>query len=684
MGWDNARAYFYQALTATGAVDRESNFVKTFRSVGQVLHLLEDMAVPAHVRNDFKSHLSFNGVNSMNPTKWFGNPFEYYVQVNPGLIARITPEIIASEIPVFEGGRLTDFWDTNQNGSIPGLAEFTNANYFSDETIPNNKPSAEHAFPLPQINVDHANQFICVDNLAGSSRPTKYVSRKACPQNGEAVDHFAALSLINSEAEASISNPQIKEVWLDNNVHETYANEILPKAVGYSAAILDYFFRGKINVSSTPDDISFRSVKIMAQNDTPGENLGTGEATLVIRYKPLAETALRGNKYLLGYPTEGTSPSDYIYKVSNPQNIDLSNPVELTFDFSNDPLPHFFSDMTMQLVFKGQLGNEAGSVAVSKLEPIEGIATDFHISLPSTGVYAKTTTTENAFPELRVAVTTDIPGGLSLPGGKFELALEYREAKSFPFQSEPVETEPEDGAAYLIRIPEANGVAALPQGTPVELVFDLSSVPLPYNATHVELNVIYSGASAEGAPVISAVGYRDISEPTPVDLFNNTDKVCIKGNWYVSGSPEALAAVDDNGNSLADESDIFPHELTDIYYRGSSTQGTVVTASPTTYNLSGGSALSAGAYRRLGYILTDYSFRYNISDLWRAMSPEDEDLWVHLPDNDTYLGAAVRNDDSTYPSMYGMRGIKMWGGAGVIYDNHNYPEEPDCPWEAIE
>jgi hypothetical protein len=34
--------------------------------------------------------------------------------------------------------------------------------------------------------------------------------------------------------------------------------------------------------------------------------------------------------------------------------------------------------------------------------------------------------------------------------------------------------------------------------------------------------------------------------------------------------------------------------------------------------------------------------------------------------------------------MYGMRGIKMWGGAGVIYDNHNYPEEPDCPWEAIE
>jgi hypothetical protein len=60
MGWDNARNYFYSALTEIDPLKRDDNYVKTFRSVGQVLHLLQDMAVPAHVRNDFQSHHAEN------------------------------------------------------------------------------------------------------------------------------------------------------------------------------------------------------------------------------------------------------------------------------------------------------------------------------------------------------------------------------------------------------------------------------------------------------------------------------------------------------------------------------------------------------------------------------------------------------------------------------------------------
>jgi hypothetical protein len=55
MGWDNARTYFYQALTSDKNADRENNFIKTFSAVGQVMHLIQDMAVPAYVRKDFQS-----------------------------------------------------------------------------------------------------------------------------------------------------------------------------------------------------------------------------------------------------------------------------------------------------------------------------------------------------------------------------------------------------------------------------------------------------------------------------------------------------------------------------------------------------------------------------------------------------------------------------------------------------
>ena len=58
MGWDDARKYFYSALTSNKNAVREDNFAKTFQAVGQVMHLLQDMAVPAHVKNDFWSSVS--------------------------------------------------------------------------------------------------------------------------------------------------------------------------------------------------------------------------------------------------------------------------------------------------------------------------------------------------------------------------------------------------------------------------------------------------------------------------------------------------------------------------------------------------------------------------------------------------------------------------------------------------
>lgn len=50
--WKWARDSYYKALTDAKPSYREIYFSYVFRSLGQIIHLVQDLAVPAHVRND--------------------------------------------------------------------------------------------------------------------------------------------------------------------------------------------------------------------------------------------------------------------------------------------------------------------------------------------------------------------------------------------------------------------------------------------------------------------------------------------------------------------------------------------------------------------------------------------------------------------------------------------------------
>lgn len=666
MGWDDARVYLYSALTYKDPAAREAQFVRTFRAVGQVMHLLQDMAVPAHVRNDMESHLINTSIWKIRQAgNWGSNPFEKYVKNNASALAAIN---ITPAKPTFAASAyVTDFWDKNvytganqSTGTDQGLAEYTNANYFSTFTIPFNRPSAKHQFPYPQIT--NAN-YICTDKLPTSGEITKYVSREPCPTGDNPVDHFAAVSLLNKKGTLVSS---LKKVWLDDNVHDTYAQTILPRTVGYSAALLDYFFRGTLNVTAAPEDITFRSIKVTAQNSTPNEAMGSGEVSLIIRYKALTETGSGSVK------TVNNPSADYSYKVAKLQNVNLANPRELTFDLSADPLPLNFSDMTMQLVYSGLLGNESGAVAVSTPYAIDGIYTDFDLSLPQSGVYAKTSDNSPTanFNELRLAALSDIPGGLT--GGTITLALEYRTAIDDQFQSQYVDTNPANDAGYIYRTPAKNGVNALPQGVPVELVFDLP--PLPVQATDVEISIIYT--KADGT---QAIGYRDISEPTPVDVFNNTDRACINNQWYVSGSQDAYTAVgvDTNGDPL---DDIFDHRLDNVSFWADASGRLNLPLDPVSKNLTTAS-VNPGEAKRLGYILTDYEFNYAFDEQVIPLDPRDNWLFWYI--TQIHSGTGFTNQAGKgFSGMYTIRGKKMWWGASLVYDL-NDESDALCGWETL-
>lgn len=673
MGWDNARTYFYEALTATDPTVKEAKFVKTFKSVGMVTHLLQDVAVPAHVRNDMSSHL-------INSAKWGGNPFESYVIDHYAAISN-TPVKPEFTVPI----RLTDFWDndsyTGDNpgaGKNQGLAEYANANFVSDYTL-FKSPSWDlfgHSFKYPAESSTIMADTNIQDPLFPLD-PSRIIPRKYYVKTGDGETNggngykLAGVGYITAKVQGGKTGTTTKDLPpMDDYVHADYAQLLLPRTVGYSAALLDYFFRGTMTITTAPGDITFRSIKVTASNSTPSEAMATGDVSLVIRYKALTETDLGGGKFLLNNPSD-----DYSYKVVTLNNVDMANSQPLTFTFTDGPLPMNFSDMTMQLVYKGPLGNETDSVAVSPLITIDGIYTDFNLSLPASGVFAKVSgdSTNASFNELRVTALSNNPGGLS--GGTISLALEYRTAVGDQFQSVLVNTEPENAAGYIIRTGEKNGVTTLAQGVPTELVFDLSSTPIPVSATDITLNLVYTDNATSK---VSAVAVHDISEPTPVDVYNNTDYSCLNSTWYKYDDPAAMAIVDSNNDGKADRSDIYPHTISNISFLAGPAGSTLI-ASPQLNNLFASGPLPLGQKLRMGYILTEYANKFTFNETRTPLDANDNSL--HFSLNTNYPGRGFQNDGDTQNMMYSFRTYKMWSGEGVIFINPEY--NGSCTFDAL-
>ena len=118
--WTEARSFMYKALASTTLDDREINFDKLFRSLGHVVHLVEDMAQPSHVRNDpHASHYeSATAAFSVNPSH-----LEDWAQFHSGDVAAFANAASGAKLVV----SFDDPFET--------LSLFSNQNFFSDDTI---------------------------------------------------------------------------------------------------------------------------------------------------------------------------------------------------------------------------------------------------------------------------------------------------------------------------------------------------------------------------------------------------------------------------------------------------------------------------------------------------------------------------------------------------------------------
>ncbi len=582
--WGKVRENYYNALISPLETTRNEYFANMLKGIGHQIHLIQDASVPDHVRND--AHLlnlveektvdilKLKGFNFRCIEGWAENNLNF---INDLSIKPLSPLLSLKQIlknpntdeelvPITE---LVDAEKYTQNNQIPsagidqGLAEYACANFVSEDTIftENFSQADAHYFPFPKISSTNyqsplpSNVLIeQVQAKDGKIDKIIYISKD---KDGEKINHFLTFNYFKycfTKIPESIDIRKL--VYLDNLCHKDYASMLVPRAVGYSAKLIDYFFRGEIEITlpeegiysfSTQQENMFNKITLKARNITPdGEQMINGDVSLVVRYRQC-----KGDPFQINYPKPDEEQKFIVVKYPDQISISQTNPIKLEFDLSSNPLPTNAVDINLTLVFKGTLGAEK----------------------------------ENAV----------------------------------------------------------------------------------------------------------AIGFKDISEPTPIDLFNNTDRVCFNGTSLAWNDPSVINAADKNGNGEIEcglenpDINIIPNiiRLVSVTFNGEPSKTDI------NYHRFPDNApvlIQPGEAYRL-YVLADRT-GFNFSAL------------VHSPNIETPLtkNTMCRHIFSNDPGFFGNRDYYLnWNGSYydflyskmgefrgdihynlIYYNNTNIPEDTSC------
>ncbi|MBI5408652.1 MAG: hypothetical protein HZA14_04740 [Nitrospirae bacterium] len=347
--WKAVREYYYIALTGKdfdGALvvstqlEREKYFGYTFQGIGQIMHLVEDMSVPAHTRDDI--HVldepyevavdKFRTSDDLQERIIFDNALANPVPFDP-VILTYTPNPLAP-IPIAK------IFDTDQyNSAAPdptvtagtaiGLAEYANANFVSEGLFAANF----NDYPYPRIEgttiteTSHASPF--------GTYMRQYYKKNCCGETNRGQGYLlAAVDFLdyyrNQYPLLSFALPKIPV--LDDNVYKDYATLLIPRAVGYSAGLLNYFFRGDIDLA---DDTETGSGYVIVNNTE--ENM---DGTFELYYDDSDDERIMlwSYSFTLGTLSSGNNKSS---------NVQLNLP---------------YDAKRYALVFRGRLGNEEEAV----------------------------------------------------------------------------------------------------------------------------------------------------------------------------------------------------------------------------------------------------------------------------------------------------------------------------------
>lgn len=206
-------------------------------AAGAILHVLEDMGSPSHVRGDARAHLDPIGPGSGD----LGSRFERVAALAFGRLGVPGPSRVVSR-PTLRG-----FFTTAEGGTEPGLAQATADHWFSAYTLPgpvriatgSRTVAAPLARPLP-------------------APPPRLNLMAASQTDGTTLEDARGVCLARYRVERGVLS-----FWLDDECLLAQAQAILPETASYAAGALDFLFRGEVAVVGGNGELAVTAVMAM-------------------------------------------------------------------------------------------------------------------------------------------------------------------------------------------------------------------------------------------------------------------------------------------------------------------------------------------------------------------------------------------------------------------------------------
>lgn len=271
----DAYGFLLAGLTLPTKSERDERLTQLFQTLGHTVHLVQDAAQPQHTRND--SHA-------------LGSLYERYV-----LELTEKKKLQFGDYPIVTSPTARDFFHTQPPGPGnvlvgKGIAEYSNRGFVTTETNFKGTPDSFQAhtgFPTPNEvgavvstkNIRDFAQFVPPYFSGDITFIETTVPDTYKPAETKVNPYTSSYSIFNADLNAYLDaeardNPSLRDVGPDFAFNKISANAaqqfLIPRAVSYSAGLINWFFRGKIDMIKDPDNASQYLIKNLGTESLQG------------------------------------------------------------------------------------------------------------------------------------------------------------------------------------------------------------------------------------------------------------------------------------------------------------------------------------------------------------------------------------------------------------------------------
>lgn len=308
--YEDLLAYLRGALAELTVESRNAYWALVFETLGHVIHHVQDMAQPQHVRGDLHFHRDWPIV---------GDPSLYEACTEAALLTppptrRCGDPLGHGLYPVVRLARAREYWTTvptDAYGRGRGMADFTNANFVSKDSnfrfiddhlvlrardFPSPMPTGLRTHTLEELGASDVCERLRRDPRAlgrAASCEIEFASTEvvdAYAGNTETNERAASLSVFDQYLGLRPDGPTyaVDRLFTLNRFNHAAAHEFLiPRAIGYSAGLIDHFFRGRLEAGEVDAQDGMLTVEI---KNISAEGNAFGPGTFQLYYDSVSKT----------------------------------------------------------------------------------------------------------------------------------------------------------------------------------------------------------------------------------------------------------------------------------------------------------------------------------------------------------------------------------------------------------